>query len=198
MAYTFYNSKPDGTPDSEITSGQIGALFGTLTSQQRLNGADEFSKLWVQSDTDITAIFGLNAPGYYGSYIFLSANDSDTEADLTGNETKYGAVKVVSATASSVTFENDPNYTLFRSGDKMIVAGKAYTVDTVTDNSDGTSSVSATDSYVSVPSTDDYITSTFELSLVTATSKPVWREEKTPSGAQWYSDYSTADIMIAD
>lgn len=198
MSYTYYSSKPDGTPDQQITSGQINALFPTLTSQDRLNGIDQFSKMWIQSDEDVTAVFGLNSPGHYGSYIFLSASDDDIESDLTGSETKYGAVKVVSATETEIVFYNDANYTLIRNGDVIIVAGKAYTVDTVTDKGDGTSGVTATIDYLSLPNAGDYITSTFEISLVTATSKPFWREEKVEAGAQWYGEYSTADILIAD
>ena len=198
MAYTYYNSKPDGTPDQQITSGQVNALFPTLTSQDRLNGVQQFSKLWIQSDQDITAVFGLNSPGHYGSYVFVSANENDTEGDLTGSETKYGAVEVVSATATEIVFKNDTNYTLIRGGDVIIVASKAYTVDTVTDNGDGTSTVTATIDYIALPAAGDYITSTFDLSLVTATSKPIWREEKVQAGAQWYDEYSTADILIAD
>ena len=198
MAYTYYNSKTDGTPDQQITSGQINALFPTLSSQDRLNGVDQFSKMWIQSDADMTTIFGLNSPGSYGSYIFLSASDDDTESDLTGNELKYGAVKVVSATATEIVFNNDENYTLIRSGEKIVVSGVAYTVDTVTDNGDGTSSVAPTTDLSPLPNAGDYITSTFELSLVTATSKPFWREEKVPAGADYYGEYSTADILIAD
>lgn len=198
MAYTYYNSKSDGTPDQQITSGQINALFPTLTSQDRLNGVQQFSKMWIQSDQDVTTIFGLNSPGSYGSYIFLSADDNDTESDLTGSETRYGAVEVVSATATEIVVNNDTNYTLIRNGDTIVVAAKAYAVDTITDNGDGTSSVVATSDYVSLPIAGDYITSTFELSLVTATNKSFWREENVEAGAPWYAEYSTADILIAD
>lgn len=198
MSYTYYNSKPDGTPDQQITSGQINALFPTLTSQNRLNGITQYSKLWIQSDTDVTSVFGLNSPGSYGSYIFLMPNDSDIEGDITGTETKYGAVEVVSATATAIVFKNDPNYTLIRSGEIIIVSGAAYTVDTVTDNGDGTSTVVGTIDYSVLPNAGNYITSTLQLSLVTATNKSLWREETVEVGAQWYGEYSTADILIAD
>jgi len=198
MAYTYYNSKPDVTPDQEITSGQVGALFSTLTSQERITGDEELSKMWIISDVDVTIYIGLSQPMPYTSTVFLSASDNDTEGDLTGSEIKYGALKVVSATASAVKVTANPDYTLSRAGDFIVVSGKGYEIDTVTDNGDGTLDIAATIDYAVVPNPGEFVTTAFQMTLVTATAKSFWREEKVAAGADYLGEYVTARILIAD
>ena len=199
MAYTFYNSKADGTPDAQITSGEVGALFSTLTSQERINGDTEFSKLWIQSDADVTLFIGIKTPSPYTSTLFLSAStDTDTAADITGSETKYGALEVVSVADPDITVKNNPDYVLVRVNDDVIVSGDAYNVTAIVDNGDGTSTITLNRSMAYVPAAGDFVTSVITLNLVTATPGAVWREETVPVGASWYAEFASADILIAD
>lgn len=87
--YTFHSSKIDGTPDQQITSGQVGSLFDTLTSQERVSGDQDFAKLWITSDTDLSTYVGLSTPMPYTSTIFVSANDNDTEGDQLSRKWKF-------------------------------------------------------------------------------------------------------------
>ncbi len=195
--YTFHSSKIDGTPDQQITSGQVGSLFDTLDSQERVAGDQDFAKLWITSDTDLSTYVGLSTPMPYTSTIFVSANDNDTEGDLTGSEARYGAMKVVSATVTDIIVNNS-FYVLVRVGDFIIVSSRAYEVGSVTDNGDGTSTIMATIDYAVAPVAGDYITSVLLISLVTAIAKPVWREEKVDAGSDWFGEYATANILLAD
>jgi len=200
MAYTYHNSKADGTPDQVIVSGQIGALFTTLTSQERISGDQEFSKMWITSDIDVTVYVGILSPTKYTSTVFVSALDTDAVGDLTGSETRYGAMEVVSALETGIVVKNT-FYTLVRVSDTIIVDGKAYEVSTITDNGDGTSTIVATIDYHPLPPLPPYawyITSVLQINLVTATPKPFWREEKVDAGALWYGEYATAELLIAD
>jgi len=198
MAYEFHNSKVDGTPDQEIVSGQIGSLFTSLTSQERLTGDQEFSKVWITADSDLTSLIGLSNPTDYTSTVFVSASESDVEGDLTGSELRYGAQKVATVGSNYIDVEDNVDYTLMRSADVIIIAGATYTIDTVVDNTNGTHRVTTTTALASLPSVGDYVTSTFALTLITATPKPFWREEKVTAGAAWYGEYATAEILIAD
>ncbi|RLA76697.1 MAG: hypothetical protein DRG30_02205, partial [Epsilonproteobacteria bacterium] len=103
MAYIFHNSKSDGTIDTQISSG-TDTLFSGITVKERLDGDTEFQKVWITSDVDQTIYVGQNYPSnyYYPSAVFVSANEADAEGDLTGGESKYGASKVISATAESI------------------------------------------------------------------------------------------------
>ena len=198
MAYTFYKSKVDGTVDTQIASGQIGALFSTLTSQERIAGNQEFSKMWMSADVDITSFVGLNSPSPYSSNVFLSANDADAVGDLTGNEVRYGALKVVSCTATALVLTKNADYDLVRNGDTVIVNAKAYDLNSLTDNGDGTITVGSASNFSPVATVGAWVTSVVQVNLVTGTPKPFWREEKVAAGSAYVGEYATADILIAD
>jgi len=198
MAYTFYKSKVDGTIDTPIVSDEVGALFSTLTSQERIAGDTEFAKMWIMSDVDVTAFIGLNSPSPYSSNVFLAATDTAAEADLTGSELRYGALEVVSCTATDLIVTKNADYDLVRNGDTMVVSAKAYDVDSLTDNGDGTLTIGAANDFSPTPSAGAWVTSIVKITLVTATAKPIWREEKIAPGSAYISQYATADILIAD
>ena len=198
MAYTFYKAKTDGTVDVQITSGQVGALFSTLTSQERIAGDTEFAKVWLSADADITSFVGLNSPSPYSSNVFVSASDTDAVGDLTGTEVRYGALKVVSCTATALILTKNADYDLVRNSDTLIVASKAYDLNSLVDNGDGTITVGSAVNFSPVATVGAWVTSVFQLNLVTGTPKPFWREEKVAAGAAYVSEYATADILIAD
>jgi len=198
MSYTYNDSNVDGTIGDAITSGTVGALFTTLTAQERVAGDQEFSKVWITSSASLTAYIGITEPSPYSSNVFVSASDSDAVGDLTGSEDRYGALEVVSCIATLLVVNNNADYTLARVGDTIIVDGSAYEIDTVTDNGDDTSDIEATIDFVSLPSADDWVSTVFSLALTASTAKPFWREEKVVAGASWYGEYATCDILIAD
>ncbi len=185
MAYTFHNSKVDGTPDQEITSGQLNAVLSEITTAERIAGDTENAKVWITSDNDNTSYFGQLIPSSYSFCTFVSASDNDTEGDLTGSETKYGALQVTASTATAITVTLNPDYTLARVGDTLYVEAAPYEISTITDNGDGTADIKATIDYVILPAVDAWITTMFTISLVTAISKSFWVQRKIPVGANW-------------
>jgi len=198
MAYTFYKSKVDGTIDTQIVSDEIGALFSTLTSQERIAGDMEFAKMWIMSDVDVTAFIGLNSPSPYSSNVFVGATDTDAVGDLTGTEDRYGALEVVSCTATALIVKKNADYDLVRNGDTIVVTAKAYDVNSLVDNGDGTVTLGASNDFSPLPVAGNWITSIVRITLVTATARPIWREEKIAPGSAYVSQYATADILIAD
>ncbi len=183
--YVFHNSKVDGTPDQEITSGQVNAVLSSVTTAERVAGDTETAKIWITSDSDNTSYFGQMNPSAYSFCTFLSASDDDTEGDLTGSETKFGAMQVVSTTVSAITVKENTDYTLARVGDTLYVAAAPYEIDTITDNGDGTLDISATIDFVTLPIADEWVTTMFTISLVTATAKPFWVQRKIAAGSTW-------------
>ncbi len=194
--YTFYSSKPDGTIDSQITSGVVGNLFSSVTVAERVAGDTEFQKVWISDDSDSTTYIGINSYSAYVQNVFLSASEADAVGDLTGSEVRYGAMKVVSAIAPSIKVENDPLYTLIRVGDTIAVENAPYEVASVSDNGDGTSEISATIDYVAVPGAGDFVTSMFTLDLITGTPRPFWRERKVETGSTWSGSNVVVDILV--
>ena len=198
MAYTYYKAKTDGTVDVQITSGQVNALFSTLTSQERITGNQEFEKFWLSSDADITSFVGLNSPSPYSSNVFLSANEADAVGDLTGSEVRYGALAVVSCTATALVLTKNTDYDLVRNGDTVVVAAKAYELNSLVDNGDGTITVGSAVDFSPVATAGAWVTSMLQLNLTTGTPKPFWREELVAAGSAYVAEYATADILIAD
>ncbi len=185
MAYTFHNSKVDGTPDQEITSGQLNAVLSEITTAERIAGDTENAKIWITSDNDNTSYFGQLAPTAYSFCTFVSASDNDAEGDLTGSETKYGALQVVSSLATAITVTLNDEYTLARVGDTLYVEAAPYEISVITDNGDGTADIEATIDYVALPSVDTWVTTMLTIALVTATARPFWVQRKIPPGASW-------------
>ncbi len=185
MAYIFHNSKPDGTPDQEITSGQLNAVLSEITTAERIAGDTENAKIWITSDSDNTSYFGQLSPTAYSFCTFVSASDSDAEGDLTGSETKYGALQVTASTATAITVTLNDDYTLARAGDTLYVESAPYEISVITDNGDGTADIEATIDYVVQPNVGAWVTTMFTISLVTAVAKPFWIQRKVPVGSNW-------------
>ena len=185
MAYTFHSSKTDGTPDQQVTSGQLNAILSPITVAERLSGNTENAKIWVTSDADKLAYLGQMNPTAYSFCTFLSASDNDTEGDLTGSETKYGALEVVSSLVESIIVKDNANYTLARVGDTLYVKEAPYEIDTITDNGDDTLTITATIDYVSLPNAGEFVTTMFTMNLVTATAKSFWVRRDVEAGSSW-------------
>ncbi len=196
--YVYYNSLTDGSIDTEIQSGTVGNIFTSVTPSERVSGDEEFQKVWISNDEDSSTYIGLNSYSAYGQNVFLSASESDAVVDLTGSETRYGALKVVSALVTAITVDEDPFYTLFRVGDECIVAGAPYEVATITDNGNGTLDISATIDFTILPSVGTFITSLLILPLTTGTPKPFWRERKVIAGSNWSGGNIVVDIFVGN
>ncbi len=190
--YTFHNSKTDGTPDQQVTSGQLNAILSPITVTERISGDTENAKIWVTSDSDKLAYLGQMNPSAYSFCTFLSASDNDAEGDLTGSETKYGALEVVSSLVTEIKVNDNANYTLARVGDTLYVKEAPYEIDTITDNGDGTLTIAATIDYVALPTAGEFVTTMFTMSLVTAVAKSFWVRRDVDAGSTW----SGADIAV--
>ena len=193
MAYLYYKSKPDGTIDTEIQSGVLGTLFSSITVAERVSGNTEFQKVWISGSEDSNTYIGISDYSAYINNVFVSANETDAEGDLTGSEARYGALKVVSGTVTDVIVENDA-YTLVRVGDNIAVGSAPYEVATVIDNGDGTST--ATIDFVVVPTPGSFITSLFILTLTTGTPKPFWVEREVLAGSTWSGGNIVVNLKI--
>ncbi len=196
MAYIYHNSKADGTPDSQLSSGQTDVLFSSITTAERIAGDSEFQKVWITDDEDSTTYVGQFYPSRYISTVFLSASDNDDETDLTGAEVRYGALQVASATETGIIVTENELYSLVRVGDNIVVENAPYEVETVTDNGDGTLTIVATIDFVAIPTANAWITSLLSLALVTATARPFWTEETLPAGSSWYGSAEPTSLMI--
>ncbi len=196
MAYTFHNSNPDGTINQAIASGQVGALFSSVTTGERLAGDVEFSKVWITSDEDVTTYVGINSYTAYGQSMFVSAAEGDQESDLTGTEDRYGALEVVSAVADYIGVEDDSYNTLMRVGDTIVVKEAPYEIDSIVYDSPGRSRVSAIIDFVTLPVAGEFITSMFTLNTTTAIPKPFWRERIVTAGSNWSGGNVIVDFII--
>ncbi len=183
--YVFHNSTPTGTPDQQVTSGQLNAILSSVTVAERIAGDTENSKIWITSDIDRVAYFGQLNPTAYSFCTFQSASDSDVEGDLTGSETKYGALEVVSSLVTGIIVNENTNYTLARVGDTLYVKEAPYEIDTITDNGDGTLTITATIDFVSLPVAGEYVTAMFTMNLITATAKSFWVRRDVKAGSVW-------------
>jgi len=190
--YTFHSSKIDGTPDQQITSGQLNAILSPITVAERIAGDTENAKVWVTSDTDKLAYLGQMNPSAYSFCTFLSASDNDVEGDLTGSEIKYGALEVVSALVTGIIVNENTNYTLARVGDTLYVKEAPYEIATITDNGDGTLTIVATIDYVTLPVAGEFVTAMFTVNLITATAKSFWVRRDVTAGSTW----SGANITV--
>ncbi len=196
--YTYYSSKTDGTIDTQITSGVVGNLFSSVTVSERVAGDDELQKMWIMNDADINAYVGINSYSAYWQNVFVSASDTDAEGDLTGSETRYGALKVVSALVTAITVEADAFYTLARVGDTIAVMSAPYEIASITDNGNGTLDIAATIDYVTLPTAGAFITSMFNLALTTGVARPFWRERKVIPGSNWSGSNIVVNILIGN
>lgn len=197
--YNYYKAVSDdgGNPGDQITSGQVNALFNILTSQERITGSDKIRKMYIEPDETVTVFVGIEDQGDFETCLFASSGDSETIGDLTGNEPRFGAAKVISTGTKEITVERNDNWVFFRDGEYIAYLGDWVQVDSVT--------VNATDIVLSLsedlptyPAAGDYITSLLQLSVSANTKQPIWRENLYEAGSPKVDEYNTVQVLILE
>ncbi len=196
MAYLFHNSNTDGTIKDEVVSGQLGALFTSVTTGERLAGNTENSKVFITADETTTTYVGINAYNSYNQCVFMSASDSDQESDLTGAELKYGALEITAATNTEITVNEDSIYTLARVGDTMAVDDAPYEIATIVDNLDGTLTITATIIFTTIPAIGSYVTTLFTMPTVQNVPLSFWRQRIVAAGSTWSGSDVVVDLLV--
>jgi hypothetical protein len=198
MARKFYNSNSDGTINEEIQSGEIGNVFSLLTTAMRYAGDDKRKKIWIESDTDETVFITIHHTSNYYDCVFVSANDDDSEDDLTGDEDRFGTMTIASISENDdeIITKNDNAWEMARVGDNILIGGDIYEIDSVTDNGDETITISTTQNIAVVPQLRDTVRSAIKLDLSANEPKPFWIEQKVPAGAPRFSSYERTLIGV--
>ena len=197
--FIFRKANSDGTVGDRIMSGQLNALFTDVNYQMRHNGDRALAKFWIESDEDVEIPISVTNGTAYHHYVFLSADDGDAVADLTGDEYRYGALNVVDTDDSNkIKVIKDQHYTLARVGDVLYWSGDPYQIDDIVDNSDGTITISlGSDINGTMPEPGDYVqTMTQPVSLTANTPKSFWRERIVDAGSQWSGEDVAVQILF--
>lgn len=199
MTLKYYRSATDdgGAIGDEITSGQMNALFPTLTVTEEVSGTDKFRKIWVEADEDgVDMYVGIADPGLFEAYLFDVVNDDDESiGDFDPSVQDYfGGVVVKSAAVDEFTFDN-VSKALFRDGGMILHANKLYSIDTVTDNGTDTTVVVNGD-LDPVPEAGDWITSMMNKTLSANTPSPFWRNNVTPANYDPQTDRNPVQIVM--
>ena len=194
---TFYKSAADdgGAIGAQITDGGIDDLLPPITSQDRLHGLTFHRKVWIESDTDLSILNSIANHGQYGAVYFESANANDTVADLTGTETKYGAMLIVSNTENDVIVNNNADYTIMRVGDYAFIGADVVQIDTITDNGDGTSTVAFSPAIPTADHSGTYFSTMIDKAFTAATPLPFWVKIDVPTLAPISSNYNTLKFL---
>lgn len=186
MNFTWYKSNDDGTVGARLTDGGLNELFSEVTKTQQLNGATVLDKAWSEPDSDgeFWLLGGLANNNPMALYWFQSANDNDTESDLTGNEDRYGRALVVSNTDTSFTVEKDPNHTIWRTDMYVEFSGQALKrISGVTDNGDGTLTIDISTDFSGNDMSGVMVYGLVYINNGTANQKyPIWYETVVPEG----------------
>jgi len=190
---TYYKSATEagGAIGDQLTDGGTDDLLPPILSQNRLSGLEYFRKIWYKSDADMNVMCSVANEGQYDSCFFESADPSDTVSDLTGSETRYGALSIVSNTENTVTVTNDTRWTLMRVGDKAHIGDQMVEIDTITDNGDGTSTV---DFHNDIPTADHsgtYFVTCIDKAFNAGDEIPFWIQVVVPELAPANSSLDT-------
>jgi len=146
--------------NNSITSGGLQNVFPNVLSAERVAGSTKYRKVFlkVANDDDLSLLdskFWLDDVTAGGDWAcFFAATQTDTQADITGSERKYGAgtlktTVVAAATVITVTVENSTLTGIFVNGDMLRITDK-LTPSSVTGNEEfvtisGVPSVSGSD-----------------------------------------------------
>jgi len=197
MAMKYYKSAtPDGGAiGDELTDGGVDDLLPGITSQDRLNGLTILRKIWYESDIDANVLCSLANQGQYNSCFFESANADDTVSDLTGNEDKYGALEIISNTVNTVKVKNDPNETLIRVNDKAHIGTDVVSINSITDNGDGTSDIEFSPDIADADHGGSFLVSCIEKSFSAGDQKPFWIKVVVPELAPMNSTLDTHEFF---
>ena len=176
MQITFYKSASDdgGAKGDQITSGELNAVFPSLTAANRIDGVTIDRKIWIEPDEDVDLLYGVGNDGLFQTYAFLSASDNDTIGDLTGNERLICALKIVSNTADVLTVEDDLESGVVAVDDYMTVGNEITQVDAITDNNDGTWDITTKNSLTGGDYSGQWAIVQFRKTLTAGTATPLW------------------------
>jgi hypothetical protein len=146
--------------NNSITSGGVQNVFSNVLSSERVAGSTKYRKVFlkVANDDDLTLLeskLWLDDITAAEDYVCMfAATQTDTQADITGSERKYGCgtlktTVTAGATVITVTVENSSLTGIFADTDEIRITDKA-TPTSVTGNEDfctisGTPSVSGSD-----------------------------------------------------
>jgi hypothetical protein len=194
---TYYKSATvdGGAIGTQLTDGGIDDLLPAVTSQDRLNGLTFHRKIWIQSDTALNILNSLANHGQYGAVWFETANINDTVANILGTERKYGAAKIVSNTTISAIVENNANYTIFAANDYFYIGTDVVQITTVTDNLDGTSTISFSPAIPTADHTGTYASSLINKPFTVNTPVPFWVKIDIPALAPLSASYNTLQFL---
>lgn len=121
--------------NNSITSGGVQNVFSNVLSSERTSGSTKYRKLFlkVANDDDLTLIdskFWLDDITAAEDYVCMfAATQTDTQADITGSERKYGCgtlktTVTASATVITATVENSSLTGIFANGDQLRITDK--------------------------------------------------------------------------
>lgn len=155
MAFTFFKSVSidGGGRGVQFYDSVKGTLFPKVEKSEKVTGIIYHRKIYIGTDIDTLFDLGLNSEGLWSTCIFPSTGDAEVVGDITGSEPKNGAgvINKVEDTVGSVETVNGAGglidlkifYILkdvetsdeyFRAGEKIVVNGSIYTIDTVEDD----------------------------------------------------------------
>lgn len=127
-----------------VTSGVLQNVFPNVLSAERTSGSTKYRKLFmkVANDDDLTLLTSKlwfdNITQAEDWAIFFAATQTDTQADITGSERKYGCgtlktTVVATNTTVIVTVEDSTLTGVFQDGDEIRITDKVNP-DSVTGN----------------------------------------------------------------
>ena len=197
MAMTFYKSATDdgGAIGDQLTDGGVDDLLPGITSQNRLNGVVIHRKIWYKSDAANNVMCSLANEGQFDSCFFESAGLNDTIGDLTGSETKYGALEIISNTVNTVKIKNDPAETLARVNDKAHIGTDMVTIDSITDNGDGTSDIAFSPDIADADHAGTYMVTVIDKAFAAGDEFPFWIRITVPAQAPMNATLDTHEFF---
>lgn len=195
---TYYKSATvdGGAIGAQITDGGIDDLLPAITSQNRLAGLTFHRKIWIQSDTTLTILTSLANEGQYDATWFTSANPlTDTVANLTGIETKYGAMNIVSNTTTTATVTNDATDILARVNDYAYIGSDVVQISAIVDNGDGTSTITFSPAIATADHSGTMFSTLISSAFTANTAVPFWIKVVIPPLAPISSNYNTLQFL---
>jgi len=199
MALTFYKSENDngGAKGDQIADGAVDAILPPISAGDRLDGITILRKLWIESDEDIDLLYGIGNDGLFQAYGFVSANDGDTTADLTGNERLIAGLKIVSNTASALTVEDDDESEVVQADDYLTVGNEITRVDSVTDNGDGTWTINLKSDLTGGDYSGQWAVIQFRRSVTAGNAIPLWVKVVIPPLSNAQDDYNIIPVTCS-
>lgn len=201
MILKYYKSATDdgGAQGVEITSGTVNELFDKVRATELLGGLTEYRKMWIETDENTDIYNLLQSNGDFSACLFVSANpDTDTVAEITGNEFRHRQANITAATATDITVEYDTDMQYYNVGDLLYVGSAPHydILSSFTDNADGTATLGLTNGIVSPANYVGQIASSMQkTTMVAGTAKAFWIKLKIDAGSQAVSNTETIPVL---